>query len=981
VIARFSYRPFTLSIRFHLGTRIYKFPQEKSPMKVRIGCVVVGFLLFVLSLAAQTASGGSASSQQVPPLILFSNVATDPGGSSLSGAVNITFSLYAGQSGGAPLWTETQNNVQLDSTGHYSVQLGITKRNGVPTTLFTTGEARWLGVRIAEQGEQPRVLLLSVPYALKAGDAATIGGLPPSAFVLATPGTDATGSAGTTFSGAASSTDAPPAGSVTGSGTADFIPLWTSTSNIGNSVLFQKGSGSTAKLGINTITPATTLDVKGAGTIRGIFSLPATGAATATKGANSQPLNLAASAFNSISSTAVNQTFQWQSEPAGNNTSTPSGTLNLLFGEGATKPSETGLHIANNGQITFATGQTFPGAGDGTVTSVGSGAGLTGGPITSSGSLSIANAGVSNAMLQNPSLTVTANSPLSGGGSVSLGGSTSLGLKGCAANQILQFVSGVWACANPATGTVTSVASGLGLSGGPITGSGTLAINPSVVPQLAAANTFTANQTVSGSVTATSFTGNGSGLTNVTAVNSNELGGLASGAYAQLAAANTFTANQTVTGTITGGTSGSSSAGVLGEANASSGQTFGVGGFTASPAGYGVEGLDVASSGGTAGYFQVNTSSAIILQGNNGSTSEFSVDSAGDVYAQGVIVGGNSNSSTEGLFGEAYASSGQTYGVVGESASPTGYGVEGVNTSSGADGTLSVGLFGFSQIPQFLFGGGGVGVEGQSPYIGVLGTASNPSNEGTFFSGSPGVWGDTGGAAESGFVGVVGTADDDSAGNFFNNSPQATLFVGNDSTANSTDLVLVAQGDQEGGSCTINVSGDLHCSGSITAAVHAGGSRQVALNTISSPEHWFEDAGSGQLSNGEAVVNIEAVFGETVNTGVEYHVFLTPNGDCKGLYVSQKSPTSFVVRELGGGHSSIAFDYRIMAKRAGYEKVRLADLTEQFNKQQAYRKKMRRPQPSGVPKAGPKMPMPPVLPVRAAVQPVAARPKLSAVGR
>jgi len=36
--------------------------------------------------------------------------------------------------------------------------------NGVPTTLFTTGEARWLGVRIAEQAEQPRVLLVSVPY-------------------------------------------------------------------------------------------------------------------------------------------------------------------------------------------------------------------------------------------------------------------------------------------------------------------------------------------------------------------------------------------------------------------------------------------------------------------------------------------------------------------------------------------------------------------------------------------------------------------------------------------------------------------------------------------------------------------------------------------------------------------------------------------------------------------------------------------------
>ena len=77
--------------------------------------------------------------------------------------------------------------------------------------------------------------------------------------------------------------------------------------------------------------------------------------------------------------------------------------------------------------------------------------------------------------------------------------------------------------------------------------------------------------------------------------------------------------------------------------------------------------------------------------------------------------------------------------------------------------------------------------------------------------------------------------------------------------------------------------------------------------------------------------NLESLFGETVNTGVDYHVFLTPNGDCKGLYVAQKSAGSFVVRELGGGTSSIAFDYRIMAKRKGYEQVRLADRTKEFN--------------------------------------------------
>ncbi|MGD9503957.1 MAG: tail fiber domain-containing protein [Syntrophobacteraceae bacterium] len=66
--------------------------------------------------------------------------------------------------------------------------------------------------------------------------------------------------------------------------------------------------------------------------------------------------------------------------------------------------------------------------GSGTVTSVATGSGLSGGPITSSGTISIAQGGVTNSMLASPSLTVTAGTGLTGGGAVSLGGSTTLGL-------------------------------------------------------------------------------------------------------------------------------------------------------------------------------------------------------------------------------------------------------------------------------------------------------------------------------------------------------------------------------------------------------------------------------------------------------------------------------------------------------------------------------------------------------------------------
>jgi hypothetical protein len=446
--------------------KVWKFAKEKSPMKLRIGSVVVAFLLFVLSLAAQTANDGSTSSQ-VPPLIPFASVATDQGGSSLSGVVNITFSLYAAQQGGEPLWTETQNNIQPDATGHYSVQLGITKPNGMPTALFTTTEARWLGVQIAEQGEQPRVLLLSVPYALKAGDAATIGGLPPSAFVLAAPGSGSAQAAPQETGATPQSSSTPANADVTGLGTIGYIPLWDATGDIVDSVLFQSAT-SPYKIGINNPTPAATLDIAGTSIVRGTFELPNTGTATATAGKNSQPFLQIASAFNSTAAKAVNQTFEWEAEAVNNDTATASATLNLLFGSGTTKPAETGLNIASNGVITFNATQTFPNTLSGITTAAGSG--LTGGVTSGTSALSL--------------------------------------LTSCTPNQVLQWSGTAWACAtvgggSGGSGTVTSVATGTGLLGGPITTSGTLTIDTTKVPLLGTANTFTGNQTVTGNVIST----------------------------------------------------------------------------------------------------------------------------------------------------------------------------------------------------------------------------------------------------------------------------------------------------------------------------------------------------------------------------------------------------------------------------------------------------------------------------------------------
>jgi hypothetical protein len=350
-------------------------------------CFVVASVLCCILNAQQV---GAAQSTVVPQLVNFSGKVIDPGGKPVSGIAGVTFAIYQEQYEGAPLWLETQN-VTADAEGNYTVQLGATKPQGLPLDLFSTGEARWLGVRINGGEEQPRVLLLSVPYALKAADAQTLGGMPASAFALATPPAVAVATAASDGVTAVPQV-APPA--ITGSGTTDFVPLWTSTSALGSSVLFQSGTGSTAKVGIDTTTPATTLDVKGTETVRGTLTLPATGTATSAKGYDSQSLSLTASSFSSTSSSASNYFFDWTAEPAGNDTSSPSATLNLLFGSGSGAAGQTGLRIANNGQITFASGQTFPGTGTGTVTSVGLSAPssdftVSGSPVTTSGTLGL----------------------------------------------------------------------------------------------------------------------------------------------------------------------------------------------------------------------------------------------------------------------------------------------------------------------------------------------------------------------------------------------------------------------------------------------------------------------------------------------------------------------------------------------------------------------------------------------------------------
>ena len=192
----------------------------------------------------------------VPRLVKFAGAFKDELGKARTGVVGVTFAIYKEQEGGAALWIETQN-IELDEQGRYTVLLGATKSEGLPLELFTTGEPRWLGVQVnlPKEMEQGRVLLVSVPYALKAADAETLGGKPFSAFVLATPPSE--GGAGASKALNTAATAAVAAATIGGGGTQNVVAKFDGTgTNVINSSIFDNGS-----VGIGTTTPGALLDV------------------------------------------------------------------------------------------------------------------------------------------------------------------------------------------------------------------------------------------------------------------------------------------------------------------------------------------------------------------------------------------------------------------------------------------------------------------------------------------------------------------------------------------------------------------------------------------------------------------------------------------------------------------------------------------------------------------------------------------------
>jgi hypothetical protein len=236
--------------------------------------------------------------------------------------------------------------------------------------------------------------------------------------------------------------------------------------------------------------------------------------------------------------------------------------------------------------------------------------------------------------------------------------------------------------------------------------------------------------------------------------------------------------------------------------------------------------------------------------------------------------------------------------VIGVTQDNAHAGVEGTNFNNGPS------IFGNP-------GGGGVGV------LGHAANAGSAAVQGIHYAGGPGVVGFSGtGAGVGGGTGTgigfggiaAGPGGIGVAGQAGSASGYAGVFTGGLGVLISGGLTVTDKGYK-------------------SAAVRGPSGRLVRLYCMESPESWFEDFGSGQLTNGSATVPIEPGFAGVVKTD-DYHVFPVANGDCNGLHVGAKTPTSFTIHELKGGASNVSFSYRIVAKRKDIAGVRLEQVDE-----------------------------------------------------
>ncbi|MBI3240619.1 MAG: hypothetical protein HYZ43_17535 [Flavobacteriia bacterium] len=238
--------------------------------------------------------------------------------------------------------------------------------------------------------------------------------------------------------------------------------------------------------------------------------------------------------------------------------------------------------------------------------------------------------------------------------------------------------------------------------------------------------------------------------------------------------------------------------------------------------------------------------------------------------------------------------------------------------------TMAASTTAFSAV-QGVYGGSGVG-------SGVLGNynGTNTSNTRSGVSGicstpaataaGTGVYGYNAIASGNQHMGVLGTYNGTSFG-----LGVIGIGAGGGIPTGNQDIAVVGWRTNNANYSGYFNGNHVIANGTKSASVPTTKGNQL-LYVTEAPEVWFEDLGGGTLVNGEATIQLDPLFLETVVIDADHpmRVFIQMEGESQEVYVT-KGTTSFTVKERNGGTSNAEFSYRIMAKRLHFQDHRFGN--------------------------------------------------------
>jgi hypothetical protein len=339
--------------------------------------------------------------------------------------------------------------------------------------------------------------------------------------------------------------------------------------------------------------------------------------------------------------------------------------------------------------------------------------------------------------------------------------------------------------------------------------------------------------------------------------------------------------------------------GYAGAINSAANQTdFPIAGYsTASFAGiYG------ENTGGGQGLLGINTSTGVGVYGQSAN-------------ANGIGLVGQNTTNGTGIFGTSAGG----YGAIGLTNTTSATGIRGANQHATGTGIVGLG----NNVTAVGLYNQGSGVAGFGTLAGGYFLATNTATgSGIIGSGNNVTALNTTGFGE----GVNGNATSYGVAGF------AVAPLSNDRWGGYFDYINSANG--YGWICgrTGGVDYGIASAGVKSTIVKDDNNQSRIMYCTESPEVLFEDYGFGQLTNGFAHIEMDKIFAKNISADRPIRVFIQLEGDCNGVYVTNKSVNGFDVKELTGGTSNVKFSWHLIGNRAD-TKDESGNITNSFSTQ------------------------------------------------